>query len=86
QKLIGYIDGLFDNVISDIGLTVLAQGCLRLLKLELGGCEGSYEGIKAIEQCCQMMEELTLCDHRLEVEEEENEEAEEKAPKDETEI
>ncbi|GKC14333.1 hypothetical protein Tco_1011115 [Tanacetum coccineum] len=27
---------------------------------------GSYDGIKAIEQCCQMMEDLTLCDHRLE--------------------
>ncbi|GJR60338.1 F-box protein-like protein [Tanacetum coccineum] len=65
-KLIGYVDGLYDNVISDIGLTILAQGCPRLLKLELVGCEGSYDGIKAIGQCCQMMEELTLCDHRLE--------------------
>ncbi|PWA89975.1 chromatin-remodeling complex ATPase chain [Artemisia annua] len=30
--------------------------CPRLLKLELVGCEGSYDGIKAIGQCCQMME------------------------------
>ncbi|KAJ0785999.1 putative leucine-rich repeat domain superfamily [Helianthus annuus] len=55
-----------DSVISDIGLTILAQVCLRLLKLELVGCEGSYDMIKAIGQCCQMMEELTLCDHKLE--------------------
>ncbi|XP_024992649.1 F-box protein At5g07670-like isoform X2 [Cynara cardunculus var. scolymus] len=65
-KLIGSVDGLYDLVISDIGLTILAQGCPRLLKLELVGCEGSYDGIKAIGQCCQMMEELTLCDHRME--------------------
>ncbi|KAJ9558074.1 hypothetical protein OSB04_012688 [Centaurea solstitialis] len=65
-KLIGSVDGLYDLVISDIGLTIVAQGCPRLLKLELVGCEGSYDGIKAIGQCCQMMEELTLCDHRME--------------------
>ncbi|CAI9292305.1 unnamed protein product [Lactuca saligna] len=65
-KLIGSVDGLYDSVISDIGLTILAQVCPRLLKLELVGCEGSYDGIKAIGQCCQMMEELTLSDHRLE--------------------
>ncbi|XP_071718257.1 F-box protein At5g07670-like isoform X2 [Rutidosis leptorrhynchoides] len=65
-KIIGYVDGLYDSVISDIGLTILAQGCPRLLKLELVGCEGSYDGIKAIGQCCQMLEELTFCDHRLE--------------------
>ncbi|KAK9050263.1 hypothetical protein SSX86_030767 [Deinandra increscens subsp. villosa] len=65
-KLIGSVNGLYDSVISDIGLTILAQACPRLLKLELVGCEGSYDGIKAIGQCCQMMEELTLCDHRLE--------------------
>lgn len=65
-KLIGCIDGLYDSVISDIGLTIVAQGCRRLLKLELVGCEGSYDGVKAIGQCCQMLEELTLCDHRLE--------------------
>ncbi|KAK3017174.1 hypothetical protein RJ639_006244 [Escallonia herrerae] len=64
-KLIGRVDGLYDSVISDIGLTILAQGCRRLVKLELAGCEGSYDGIKAIGQCCQMLEELTLCDHRL---------------------
>lgn len=47
-------------------MTILAQGCPRLLKLELVGCEWSYDGIKAIGQCCQMIEELTFCDHRLE--------------------
>lgn len=64
-KLVGRVDGFYRSVISDIGLTILAQGCKRLLKLELVGCEGSYDGIKAIGQCCQMLEELTLCDHRL---------------------
>ncbi|XAR63219.1 hypothetical protein NMG60_11023082 [Bertholletia excelsa] len=64
-KLIGRVDGFYDSVISDIGLTIVAQGCKRLLKLELAGCEGSYDGIKAIGQCCQMLEELTLFDHRM---------------------
>ncbi|KAL5571618.1 hypothetical protein UlMin_021215 [Ulmus minor] len=64
-KLIGCIDWFYSSVISDIGLTILAQGCTRLLKLELRGCEGSYDGIKAIGQCCQMLEELTLVDHRM---------------------
>lgn len=64
-KLVSCIDGVYDSVISDIGLTILAQGCRRLVKLELVGCEGSYDGIKAIGQCCQMLEQLTLCDHRM---------------------
>ncbi|XP_065859284.1 F-box protein At5g51370-like [Euphorbia lathyris] len=64
-KLIGCIDGFYSSVVSDIGLTILAQGCRRLVKLELCGCEGSYDGIKAIGQCCQMLEELTLSDHRM---------------------
>lgn len=65
-KVIGSVDGVYETVITDIGLTILAQGCRRLLKLELVGCEGSYDGIKAVGQCCQMLEELTLCDHRME--------------------
>lgn len=64
-KLIGSVEGFYDSVISDIGLTILAQGCSRLVKLELSGCEGSYDGIKAIGKCCQMLEEFTLCDHRM---------------------
>ncbi|OMO69521.1 hypothetical protein CCACVL1_19454 [Corchorus capsularis] len=64
-KLIGFVDGYYNSIISDIGLTLLAQGCRRLVKLELCGCEGSYDGIKAIGQCCQMLEELTLSDHRM---------------------
>ena len=64
-KLIGNVDGLYSSLVSDIGLTILAQGCKRLVKLELSGCEGSFDGIKAIGQCCQMLEELTLCDHRM---------------------
>ncbi|GAV69284.1 LRR_6 domain-containing protein [Cephalotus follicularis] len=64
-KLIGSVNGFYNSVVTDIGLTLLAQGCRRLVKLELCGCEGSYDGIKAIGQCCQMLEELTLCDHRM---------------------
>ncbi|KAF5732290.1 F-box protein [Tripterygium wilfordii] len=64
-KLVGSVDGLYCSLVSDIGLTILAQGCRRLLRLELSGCEGSFDGIKAIGQCCQMLEELTLCDHRM---------------------
>ncbi|CAL5339181.1 unnamed protein product [Camellia sinensis] len=64
-KLIGFVDGFYGSLVSDIGLTMLAQGCKRLVKLELSGCEGSYEGIKAIRQCCQMLEELTLINHRM---------------------
>ncbi|KAI3765961.1 hypothetical protein L2E82_16008 [Cichorium intybus] len=33
------------------GCPDLAQGCKRVVKLELKGCEGSYDGI-AIRQCC----------------------------------
>lgn len=65
-KLIGRLRGVFDSVVSDIGMTLLAQGCGRLVKLELVGCEGSYDGIKAIGMCCQMLEELTLCNHKME--------------------
>ncbi|XP_043693192.1 F-box protein At5g51370-like [Telopea speciosissima] len=64
-KLIGTVDGFYSSVLSDIGLTFLANGCKRLVKLELSGCEGSYDGIKAIGQCCHMLEELILCDHRM---------------------
>ncbi|KAF5731059.1 F-box protein [Tripterygium wilfordii] len=64
-KLVGSVDGLYHSLVSDIGLTILAQGCKRLVRLELSGCEGSFDGIKAIGQCCQMLEELTLCDHRM---------------------
>ncbi|KAE8679501.1 F-box protein [Hibiscus syriacus] len=64
-KLIGFIDVFYNSAISDIGLTLLAQGCRRLVKLELCGCEGSYDGVKAIGQCCQMLEELTLSEHRM---------------------
>lgn len=65
-KLVGSVDGFYSLVVSDIGLTILAQGCKRLVKLELSGCEGSFDGVKAIGQCCQMLEELTICDHRME--------------------
>ncbi|PPS14536.1 hypothetical protein GOBAR_AA06047 [Gossypium barbadense] len=65
-KLVGNVDGLYCSLVSDVGLTILAQGCKRLVKLELSGCEGSFDGIKAIGQCCLMLEELTICDHRME--------------------
>ncbi|KAJ6703782.1 F-BOX-LIKE PROTEIN [Salix viminalis] len=59
------VDGFYSSLVSDIGLTILAQGSKRLVKIELSGCEGSFDGIKAIGQCCQMLEELTICDHRM---------------------
>ncbi|KAF4385367.1 hypothetical protein G4B88_005699 [Cannabis sativa] len=65
-KLVGNLNGFYSSVVSDIGLTFLAQGCRRLVKLELNGCEGSFVGMKAIGQCCQMLEELIICDHRME--------------------
>ncbi|KAF5457685.1 hypothetical protein F2P56_021769 [Juglans regia] len=64
-RLVGKVDGFYSSVVSDIGLTIMAQGCKRLVKLELHGCEGSFDGIKAIGQSCQMLEELTICDHRM---------------------
>lgn len=64
-KLVGSMEGFYSSVVSDIGLTILAQGCKRLVKLELNSCEGSFDGIKAIGQCCQMLEELTLSNHRM---------------------
>jgi F-box and leucine-rich repeat protein 2/20 len=51
--------------VTDIGLTILAHGCKRLVKLELQGCEGSYDGIAAVGRCCAMLEELTIADHRM---------------------
>ncbi|KAK6145643.1 hypothetical protein DH2020_022463 [Rehmannia glutinosa] len=65
-RLSGIVDGIYSSLVSDIGLTILAQGCKRLVKLELSGCKGSYEGIRAIGQCCQMLEELALCNHKME--------------------
>ncbi|KAE8670920.1 F-box protein [Hibiscus syriacus] len=64
-KLVANVDGLYTSIVTDIGLTILAQGCKRLVKLELNGCEGSFDGIKAIGQCCLMLEELTICDHKM---------------------
>lgn len=64
-RLVGSVGGLYTSSVSDIGLTILAQGCKKLVKLELSGCEGSFDGIKAIGQCCEVLEELTVCDHRM---------------------
>ncbi|XP_051129995.1 F-box protein At5g51370-like [Andrographis paniculata] len=65
-KLIPSIPAIYASVVSDIGMTFLAQGCRRLVKLELVGCDGSYDGIKAIGQCCPMLEELSVISHRME--------------------
>ncbi|URD98389.1 F-box protein [Musa troglodytarum] len=65
-RLVGSVEGLYHGPgVTDIGLTILAHGCKRLVKLELGGCEGSYDGISAIGRCCMMLEELTISDHRM---------------------
>ncbi|KAH6771295.1 RNI-like superfamily protein [Perilla frutescens var. hirtella] len=65
-RLSGVVDGRYGPFVSDVGLTILAQGCKRLMKLELSGCRGSFEGIRAIGQCCLMFEELTLSNHEME--------------------
>ncbi|KAL8535310.1 hypothetical protein ACS0TY_011089 [Phlomoides rotata] len=57
---------VYGALVSDVGLTILAQGCKGLTKLELSGCRGSYEGARAIGQCCPMLEELTLSHHEME--------------------
>ena len=59
-RLVGSVCGFYHCTFTDIGLTILAKGCRRLVKLELSGCEASYDGIAAIGQCCFMLEELTL--------------------------
>ncbi|XP_020584047.1 F-box protein At5g51380-like [Phalaenopsis equestris] len=62
-RLVASLDGLYSGPgVSDIGLTILAHGCKRLVKLELGGCEASFDGISAIGRCCPMLEELAICD------------------------
>ncbi|KAI5079534.1 hypothetical protein GOP47_0005013 [Adiantum capillus-veneris] len=59
-RLVGTVSGFYHCTFTDIGLTILAKGCSRLVKLELSGCEASYDGIAAIGRCCFMLEELTL--------------------------
>lgn len=59
-RLVGTVSGFYHCTFTDIGLTILAKGCSRLVKLELSGCEASYDGIAAIGRCCLMLEELTL--------------------------
>ena len=64
RLVVGDVDGLL--LVSDIGLMILAQGCKRLVRLELVGCGGGFNGVKEIGECCQMLEELTVCDHKME--------------------
>ncbi|KAF3500311.1 hypothetical protein F2Q69_00045357 [Brassica cretica] len=64
RLVVGDVDGLM--LVSDIGLMILAQGCKRLVRLELVGCGGGFNGVKEIGECCQMLEELTVCDHKME--------------------
>ncbi|CAM6039501.1 unnamed protein product [Sphagnum compactum] len=59
-RLIGSVTGFYHCTFTDIGLTIMSQSFRRLVKLELSGCEASYEGISAIGKCCLMLEELTL--------------------------
>ncbi|BBN06547.1 hypothetical protein MPTK1_3g22070 [Marchantia polymorpha subsp. ruderalis] len=59
-RLVGTVEGFSHCSFTDVGLTILANKCRRLIKLELIGCEAGYAGISAIGQCCEMLEELTL--------------------------
>ncbi|PKA61095.1 F-box protein [Apostasia shenzhenica] len=64
-RLVASLEGLYSGPgLSDIGLTILAHGCSRLVKLELGCCSASFDGISAVGRCCPMLEELTICDDR----------------------
>ncbi|KAL0379709.1 UNVERIFIED_CONTAM: F-box protein [Sesamum angustifolium] len=47
-KLIGRLSGVYDSVVSDIGMTILAQGCRRLLKLELVDVRGVMMGLRQL--------------------------------------
>lgn len=65
-RLVATVKGVYTGPgITDIGLTILAHGCKRLVKLELNGCEGSYAGISAIGKCCFMLEELIISLHQM---------------------
>lgn len=59
-RLVGTVPGFSNCSFTDVGLTILANRCRRLLRLELSGCEASFAGIAAIGQCCMMLEEMTL--------------------------
>ncbi|CAK9254967.1 unnamed protein product [Sphagnum jensenii] len=59
-RLKGSITGFYHCTFTDIGLTILSRTFRRLVRLELSGCEASYEGISAIGKSCAMLEELTL--------------------------
>ncbi|KAK8945881.1 F-box protein [Platanthera guangdongensis] len=62
-RIVASMNGLYTGPgVSDIGLTILAHGCKRLVKLELGGCGASFDGLCAIGRCCMMLEELTISD------------------------
>ncbi|PON64933.1 GINS complex subunit Sld [Parasponia andersonii] len=53
------VEGDFGTlVIPDIELMILSQGCMRLVKLELSGCDGSYDGIR------QLGSTLRLCSRK----------------------
>ena len=65
-KLVGSVKGLYaGSGVTDVGLTILAHGCTRLVKLELSRCEGGFEGISSVGRCCLMLEELTIHDHDM---------------------
>ncbi|CAM6068610.1 unnamed protein product [Sphagnum tenellum] len=59
-RLKGSISGFYHCSFTDIGLTILSHTFRRLVRLELSGCEASYEGISAIGKSCAMLEELSL--------------------------
>lgn len=59
-RLIGSVTGFYHCTFTDIGLTIMSHTFRRLVRLELSGCEASFEGISAIGKCCVMLEELTL--------------------------
>ncbi|MCO5576772.1 hypothetical protein L7F22_030592 [Adiantum nelumboides] len=59
-RLVGSVSDFYRSSFTDIGLTILARSCVRLVKLDLSGCEASFVGLSAIGQCCIMLEELII--------------------------
>ncbi|KAJ7552403.1 hypothetical protein O6H91_06G054300 [Diphasiastrum complanatum] len=59
-RLVGSVSESALGTFTDVGLTTLAHNCSRLVRLELAGCEASYDGIAALGRCCIMLEELTV--------------------------
>ncbi|KAL2340896.1 hypothetical protein Fmac_008836 [Flemingia macrophylla] len=60
-KLVGTVRDFYESLVLDIGLTILAQGCQRLVKLKLVGYEGSFDKSRVIDGNPGLKEHLGYC-------------------------